>query len=95
MSNYAKWYTETNGGGSQMASTRVPLPQDTLHFDSSSFDSGSKVITQNMPRIGSIDFTGATNTPTFTTSTTASVFGSLTLISGMTLTASTQGYTFQ
>lgn len=93
--NYAKWYTETNGGGTQMASTRVPLPQDTLHFDINSFDSGSRVITQNMPRIGSIDFTGAANTPTFTTSTNASVFGSLILISGMTLTNSTNQYNFE
>jgi len=91
--NYAKWYTATNGGGSQMASTMVPLPQDILHFDANSFDSGSQTVTQNMSRIGSIDFTGATNTPTFTTSTVASVFGSITLISGMTLTASTQAYT--
>lgn len=95
VSDYSKWYTETNGGGSQMASTRVPLPQDTLHFDSNSFDSGSKTITQNMSRIGSIDFTGATNTPTFTTSTTASVFGSITLISGMVLTSSANDYTFE
>lgn len=92
VSDYTKWYTATNGGGSQMASTKVPLPQDTLRFDASSFDAGSLTITQNMPRIGSIDFTGATNTPAFTTSTEASVFGSITLITGMTLTASTQEY---
>lgn len=95
VSDYSKWYTATNGGGSQMASTRVPLPQDTLKFDANSFDSASQTITQNMSRIGSIDFTGATNTPTFTTSTAASVYGSITLISGMTLTASTQTYTFE
>lgn len=94
VSDYSKWYTATNGGGSQMASTRVPLPQDTLRFDDSSFTAGSKTVTQNMPRIGSIDFTGATNTPTFTTSTDCSAFGSLTLISGMVLTASAQDYDF-
>lgn len=93
-SNYAKWYTATNGGGTQMASTRVPLPQDTCYFDSSSFDSGSQTITQNMVRFGSIIWTGAANTPTWTTSTTAEVYGSITLISDMTLTASTQTYTF-
>lgn len=85
-SDYSKWYTATNGGGSQMASTRVPLPQDTLYFDSASFDSGSKTVTQNMLRIGSINFTGATNTPTFTTSTNFLMCGvTVTLISGMTL----------
>lgn len=35
-----------------MASTRVPLPQDMCYFDANSFDSGSQVITQDMPRIG-------------------------------------------
>lgn len=48
-----------------------------------------------MPRIGGVNWTGATNTPTWTTSTACSVFGSITLISGMTLTASTQAYTFE
>lgn len=94
-SDYSKWYTATNGGGSQMASTRVPLPQDTCYFDSSSFDSGSQTVTQNMPRLCNVDFTGATNTPTFTTSTTCEVYGSITLISGMTLTNSTEAYTYR
>lgn len=48
-----------------------------------------------MPRIPGTNWTGVTNTPTWTTSTVASVFGSLTLVSGMTLTASTQTYTFE
>lgn len=78
-----------------MASTRVPLPQDTCYFDSSSFDSGSQTVTQNMPRLCNVDFTGATNTPTFTTSTTCEVYGSITLISGMTLTNSTDIYTYR
>jgi len=77
-----------------MTSTRVPLPQDTCYFDANSFDSGSKTVTQNMVRIPAIDFTGSTNTPTFTTSTDAEVYGSITLISGMTLTNSTNGYTY-
>lgn len=95
VSDYTKWYTQTNGGGTQMASTLVPLPQDTLHFDDSSFTTGSQTITQNMPRIGGITFAGATNTPEFTTSTSCISFGSITLISGMTLTASTQELQFQ
>lgn len=73
----------------------IPLPQDTVYFDASSFPYGSLTVTQDMPRIGSVDFTDATNTPTWTTSTAASCFGSITLISGMTLTASTQTYTFE
>jgi len=37
-----------------MASTRVPLPQDTCYFDANSFDSGSQTVTQNMARIGGV-----------------------------------------
>ncbi len=48
-----------------------------------------------MPRIGGCNWTGATNTPTWTTSTDCSVFGSITLISGMTLTGSTNTYTME
>lgn len=92
-STVGKWFTETNGGGS--VATYPPLPQDTARFDSNSFDAGSKTVTQDMPRIGSVDWTGATNTPTWTTSTDCSVFGSITLIPGMLLTASTQTYTFE
>lgn len=56
ISNYAKWYTATNGGGSQMASTRIPLPQDHLILDDSSIDNVSQTITFDLPRIGSVDF---------------------------------------
>ena len=90
--NYLKWYTQSDGAGSQMASTLVPLPQDTLIFDAFSFTAGSQTITQNLPFLGNVDFTGATNTPTFTTSTSSYVFGSITLISGMVLTNSAQQY---
>jgi len=86
-SDYSKWYTATNGGGSQMASTRVPLPQDTCYFDSSSFDSGSQTITQDMPRIGGMDWTNATNTPAFSSSDIIYFFRSITFISGMTKNA--------
>lgn len=85
-----------NSSGGSAATGRVPLPQDDVRFDANSFSAGSQTVTQNMPRAGkNIDWTGVTNTPTFTTSTNASVFGSLTLVSGMTLTASTQAYIFE
>lgn len=84
-STIGKWFTATNGGGS--VATYPPLPQDTAHFDINSFDSGSKTVAQDMPRIGSIDFTGATNTPTLNINSVAfSCYGSITLISGMNLT---------
>lgn len=60
-SNYTKWYTATDGGGTQMANTSSPLPQDRLYFDINSADSGSKTVTFNMPRMGSIDATGENN----------------------------------
>lgn len=91
-STTANWFLGTGGTG---GAGRVPLPQDTAKFDASSFDGASQVFTQDMPRMGSIDFTGATNTPEFTTSTAASLFGSLTLISAMTLTGSTEAYVFE
>jgi len=57
LSDYTYWYTETNGGGSQMASTRTVLPQDTLWFDADSID-GATTVDQDLPRIPGIDFTG-------------------------------------
>lgn len=91
-SDSTRWFLATNGGG---GAGRVPLPQDSARFDANSFAAGSKTVVQDMPRIPSTDWTGVTNTPTWTTSTAASFFGSITLVSGMTLTASTQTYTYE
>lgn len=86
----AEWGTSSGGSGG-----RVPLPQDDCVFDSASFSAGSQTVTANMSRLGkSINWTGVTNTPTWTTSTAATIYGSLTLVSGMTLTGSTQAYVF-
>lgn len=90
-STAAEWGTTSGGSGG-----RVPLPQDDVVFDANSFSGAGLTVTQDMPRAGkNINWTGVANTPTWTTSTTASVFGSLTLVSGMTLTASSQTYTFE
>lgn len=79
------------------AADRVPLPQDDV--DMGVAFNASQTVTADMPRLGrSIDWTGATGVPTWTTSTAASIFGSLTLITattGMILTASTEVYTFE
>lgn len=91
-STAGNWYLATNGGG---GAGYVPLPQDTAIFDANSITAGSVVITQDMPRIGGVNWTGATNTPTWTTSTACSIFGSITLISGMTLTGSAELYTYE
>jgi hypothetical protein len=91
-SDATRWFLGPGGTG---GAGRVPLPQDTGLFDAGSFAAGSKTVVQDMPLIGALDWTGATNSPTFTTSTACSFFGSLTLISAMTLTASGQTYTYE
>lgn len=69
----------------------IPLPQDTATFTTA----GTVTITQDMPRIGSVDFSTVSGAKTWTTSTAASVFGSIDLTNLHTLTASTQIYTFE
>lgn len=78
------WSGTSGGNWSANAwTTRVPLPQDNVVI-SSAF-SGSPTIATDMPRLGkNLDFTGSTNTFTFNP-TNCSLFGSLTLTSGMTL----------
>lgn len=78
--------TQTYTGGTDSWSTaarwtsRVPLPQDDVLM--SGVTGGT--ITADMPRLGkSIDWTGASGTPTCTTSVACELFGSITLISGM------------
>lgn len=69
--------------------SRVPLPQDNVVMDKA-FGT-SQTVTADMPRLGkSIDWTGATWTTalTFTPSVAQAMFGSLTLISGLTYTSS-------
>jgi hypothetical protein len=78
-------WSETTGGATGQ---RVPLPQDTVILDA---NSTTGTMTQNLQRIGSLDCTGFTGT--LTTSTACTCYGSITLASGMTLTASTQAYT--
>lgn len=63
-------------------SGRVPLPQDDVSFSGT----GTGTVTADMPRMGAnIDFTGWTSGTLNHNSTPNTVYGSLTLISGMTL----------
>jgi hypothetical protein len=81
------WSGTSGGNWSANAwTTRVPLPQDDVVI-SSAF-SASQTLTADMPRLGrSIDWTGATGSPTFATNSTANtIYGSNTMISGMTWT---------
>jgi hypothetical protein len=69
---------------------RVPLPQDGVRFDASSFTAGSQTVTLNMARAGkSIDWTGVTNTPAWAKTTASTIYGSVTLVSGMTNSGTT------
>lgn len=76
-----EWASSSGGTG---GTGRVPLPQDSAVADANSFTAGSQTMTLNMPRMCSINFTGATNTPALATSSTVRIFGAVTLISSMT-----------
>lgn len=79
------WSGTSGGNCSANAwSGRVPLPQDDVVFNSAF--SASQTITSDMPRMGkSISWVGSTGSPTWAKSALSSIYGSLTLISGMTL----------
>lgn len=83
-SNSSKWASASGGTG---GTGRVPLPQDSVFIDGNSIDAGSRTITIDMPRVGgNVDFTGVTNNPTITwTSSLAQTFyGNVTFVSGIT-----------
>jgi fibronectin-binding autotransporter adhesin len=92
-SNSGLWKTTSNGA----IGARTPLPQDTAIFDAFSFTAGSQTVTQDMPRIGAVNFTGATNTPAWSKgSLVVSFFGSITTIAAMTHSgAGTGAYTYE
>jgi len=91
----AQTWSGTSGGNwsTNAWTSRLPLPQDSVVI-SSAF-AASQTITADMPRLGgSIDWTGATGSPTWSFSSLANtIFGSTTLISGMTISG-TQTLTF-
>lgn len=70
------------------AGARVPLPQDDVRFDASSFTLASQTVTTDMPRMGKdINWTGSTNNPTWTFTNAPTMYGSLVLIAAMMMTA--------
>lgn len=83
VSQTATMSSDKNWSDVTIWTSRVPLPQDDV---SGSGITGG-ILTADMPRLGkSISFTGATGTPTWAFNIGNSIFGSLTMISGMTLT---------
>lgn len=89
-SDTAEW---SWGSGLAGSTTRVPLPQDTVVFDANSFSTTGFTVTaggaSGMPRLGK-DITFATvgaDNPTLAfASVGTTIYGSLTLSSGMTIT---------
>lgn len=72
-------------------STRVPLPQDDVKISNAFI--ASRIITLDVSRLGkNIDFTGTTGNPAINASVSPQIFGSLTLVSGMTSTATSITY---
>lgn len=87
------WATSTGGAP---GATNLPLPQDDVVFDANSFSSGSRTVTGNMPRIGkSVTWTGVTNSPAWTLSSSTTLHGSMTLVSAMTFSSGGQTLTFR
>jgi hypothetical protein len=89
--NTANWSSTSawaSSSGGSAGSGRVPLPQDGVVFDANSFTATGKTVTSDCARIGaSTSWTGVTNNPTWTNSLKWTVYGSLTLISGMSFAA--------
>ncbi len=83
LSDTTHWSLTSGGAGS----VPIPLLHDTARFDANSFSSGSQTVTNNMIRFCGLDFTGVTNTPTFTMANPSgsgnAIYGTLTLVSGM------------
>lgn len=79
------WYTAS--GGSTHIDATIPRCQDFAIFDANSVTAGSKTITIDASalRLPAMNWTGVLNTPALAFSTAVSAFGSITLISGMTV----------
>lgn len=91
-SDSTKWFLGSGGAG---GAGRVPLPQDDVVFDASSFSTTGRVVTLDMPRGGkNTTWASAANNPSLTLTIDTTSFGSLTLQSGMTLSG-VFGYTLE
>src|SRR5205807_2435708 len=77
-STLAQWASASGGPG---GTGRVPLPQDTARFDANSGGT-SGTVQFDMPRIGSIDFTGYPTANTVANNLIFTIFGNLTHSSG-------------
>jgi hypothetical protein len=87
-SDTSSWSSSSGGA----PGAHVPLPQDTVLFDSHSISSNSRTITVDMPRLGAdVSFAGVLHNPEVAMNSTDidlyKIFGSLN-VSGITITGS-------
>ena len=86
-SDYANHWATTSGGTS--FHTIEPGQTDNVFFDASSFSAAGQILTIDVEATcNNMDWTGSTNDPTLTGTATLNIYGSLTLISGMTFSYS-------
>ncbi len=84
----AEWASSSGGSGG----AGVPRAQDTLHFDSNSFSTTGQTVSIGLRRHGTMDWTGVTNSPTININFVSNYYGSLTLVSGMSVTGTSAIY---
>ena len=77
----------TSSGGAP-GSVNYPLPQDTATFDANSFSTTGQTVTLDEPRIGAMDWSAVTNSPTLAFTTNYTMYGSVTFSPSMTKTGS-------
>jgi hypothetical protein len=87
--DHRSWWTGSGGTGTQLDANDSPTPNDTAYFNASSMRGTTSTVNEDCPRIGRIDWSNINNSPTYTIGLSHSVYGSITLVSGMTLTPST------
>lgn len=81
-STAGNWYLGSGGTG---GAGHVPLCQDTARLDANSFGATGMTLTQDVPRLGSVDWTGVTNSPLWDcpVTNTLHVFGNFLLANGI------------
>lgn len=93
-SDYTYWYDATNGGGTQMAATLCPLPQDNCYIDGNSID-GATTIDQDMPRMcKTLDFTGCAAMSFHMNNIAQTIYGGITFTNNSTLTSGADKTTY-
>jgi len=86
----------TSSGGATFQSI-IPSPSDNVFFDANSFTSTGLTVTLDIsgPTCNNMTWTGVANSPTFNgNSKTLNIYGSLVLVSGMTVTTSSLNINF-